>query len=130
MANNSSPLPWLKFVAISARVSAQFFSYRNFVSLNISSLRLPKLTFRAGLKFGCDYMRRGTLGDFEHRNTAKKYCRTPHHRKKSRWNTVSAIYSFSHSSLGISGTSLLSFTIEKKHLTKLKNKLAALVHLK
>lgn len=71
MANNSSPLPWLKFVAISARVSAQFFSYRNFVSLNISSLRLPKLTFRPGLKFGCDYMRRGTLGDFEHRNTAK-----------------------------------------------------------
>ena len=28
-----------------------------FVSLNISSLRLPKPTFRPGLKFGCDKMR-------------------------------------------------------------------------
>ena len=51
----------------------------------------------------------------------KKYCQTPHHCKKSRWNIVTAIYSFSHSSLGISGTSLLSFTIEKKHLVKYKH---------
>ena len=128
MANNSSPLLWLKFVAISARVSGQFFSYRNFVSLNISSLRLPKLAFRPGLKFGCDYMRRGTLGGFEHRNTAKKLQNTASPKKKLMEHRQR--YSFSHSSLGISGTSLLSFTIEKKHLTKLKNKLGALVHLK
>ena len=38
---------------------------------------------------------RGTLGGSEHRNTAKKFCRTPHHGKKSRWITVTAISIFS-----------------------------------
>ena len=54
------PLGW-NFVAItwpvSAWVSEQFFHCHHLVSLYIPSLRLPKLTFQPGLKFGCYYMR-------------------------------------------------------------------------
>ena len=34
-----------------------FFHFRYFVSLNIPSPHLHKLTFQPGLKFGCDYIR-------------------------------------------------------------------------
>ena len=43
------------------------------------------------------FIRRGTWGEPEHRNTAKKKNqRTPHHRKKNRRNTVTATIIFSY----------------------------------
>ena len=70
------------------------------------------------------------MGGFEHRNTAKNIAE---HRITERKvdGTPSAQYIvLATPRLVFGGTCLLSFTIEKTHLTKLKNKRAALVHLK